>query len=273
MDQWLEGPVTSVVYGWRLERRDGVTLGFTSHDKDVIHNGLLLRSSPGMKPTTIVESVGFETDGLEVSGALTSDLIRQDDLARGKWDGARLEIFLFDWENPGSGQRLLAIGELGSISFSGNSFEVEFLGLGQLLDRAVVPQTSPYCRAQFCDSQCGLNRQRFSLIATVNRVLGDRIEFQSALPGPFGSHAFGELRWLNGSHNGIVVDIIASDANSVTMPQAPGAAIRPGDLVELLQGCDKQIATCATRFSNAVNFRGEPYLPGNDLLTRYPGAN
>jgi predicted phage gp36 major capsid-like protein len=23
---------------------------------------------------------------------------------------------------------------------------------------------------------------------------------------------------------------------------------------------------------SALNFRGEPYLPGNDLLTRYPGA-
>jgi len=30
--------------------------------------------------------------------------------------------------------------------------------------------------------------------------------------------------------------------------------------------------TCSARFGNAVNFRGEPYLPGNDLLTRYPGG-
>jgi len=43
-------------------------------------------------------------------------------------------------------------------------------------------------------------------------------------------------------------------------------------LVELVEGCDKSLATCATRFANAVNFRGEPYLPGIDLLTRYPGA-
>ena len=35
MDGWMEGPLTSVAYGWRLERADGVTLGFTSHDADV----------------------------------------------------------------------------------------------------------------------------------------------------------------------------------------------------------------------------------------------
>jgi hypothetical protein len=45
-----------------------------------------------------------------------------------------------------------------------------------------------------------------------------------------------------------------------------------GALVELIEGCDKSIATCAGRFANAANFRGEPYLPGIDLLTRYPGA-
>ncbi|MBN8804942.1 MAG: phage BR0599 family protein, partial [Sphingopyxis terrae] len=31
-------------------------------------------------------------------------------------------------------------------------------------------------------------------------------------------------------------------------------------------------ATGRSRFSNAVNFRGEAHLPGNDLLTRYPGG-
>ncbi|HEY6917055.1 MAG TPA: phage BR0599 family protein, partial [Allosphingosinicella sp.] len=45
-----------------------------------------------------------------------------------------------------------------------------------------------------------------------------------------------------------------------------------GDLVEIAEGCDRSFATCRTRFGNAVNFRGEPHLPGMDLLTRYPGA-
>ena len=45
-----------------------------------------------------------------------------------------------------------------------------------------------------------------------------------------------------------------------------------GALVEIEQGCDKRLATCSGRFGNAVNFRGEPWLPGIDLLTRYPGV-
>jgi uncharacterized phage protein (TIGR02218 family) len=45
-----------------------------------------------------------------------------------------------------------------------------------------------------------------------------------------------------------------------------------GALVELIEGCDKIFATCRDRFANGENFRGEPHLPGADLLTRYPGA-
>ena len=58
----------------------------------------------------------------------------------------------------------------------------------------------------------------------------------------------------------------------VTLREAPAFAAAAGTLVEVTEGCDRTLATCAGRFGNAANFRGEPYLPGLDLLTRYPGA-
>ena len=47
-------------------------------------------------------------------------------------------------------------------------------------------------------------------------------------------------------------------------------ALAPGTRALLREGCDHTLATCAARFGNAVNFQGEPFLPGNDLLARYP---
>lgn len=272
MDMWLAGPATSIAYGWRLERSDGVTLGFTSHDRDVMHDGLLLRASPGMQPTTIIASLGLENDGLDVRGALTSDAICGDDLAAGRWDAAYLEIFLFDWTAPDAGRRLLASGELGTISYSGDAFEAEFLGLKHVFDRAVVPQTSPSCRAGFCDAACGLNGQRFRHVATVLGAEGNHLALDMPADVAADGFAYGELRWLEGPNCGLSVDIWASDGRGITLPDAPESAALHGLRVELMEGCDKQIATCAARFSNAINFRGEPYLPGNDLLTRYPGA-
>jgi uncharacterized phage protein (TIGR02218 family) len=272
MDRWLAGPVTSGAFGWRLERSDGLTIGFTSHDRDVVHEGLLLRASPGMEPTTIVSSLGLENDGLDVRGALTDDAIRGHDLVAGRWDACYLEIFLFDWADPGAGRRLLASGELGAVSFSGDIFKAEFLGLKRVLDRAVVPQTSPSCRASFCDAACGLNRRRFHHLATVQDVEGNRLLLglpSSVIDNGF---AYGSIRWLDGPNCGLVSDVWSSDAAGVTLPRQPDGATATGSHVELIEGCDKQITTCSTRFANAINFRGEPYLPGNDLLTRYPGA-
>lgn len=271
-DAWLEGPVTSAAYGWRLERSDGVTLGFTSHDRDVVHDGLLLRASPGMKPTTIMESLGLEDDGLDVSGALTSDAISSADLMAGRWDGAYLEIFLFDWTEPAGGRRLLANGELGAISFSGEAFEAEFLGLKQALRQPVAPYTSPSCRAVFCDAGCGLNRQRFRHAATVSAVDGHRLSVAAMPTIVDNAFAYGEIRWLAGDNCGLAVPLAGSDTESVTLAYLPAFPLVVGDRVEIVEGCDKQISTCAGRFGNAVNFQGEPYLPGNDLLTRYPGA-
>lgn len=272
MDTWLEGPVTSVAYGWRLERSDGVTLGFTSHDCDVVQGGLLLQASPGMQPTTIVASLGLDDDGLDVRGALTSHAVRSDDLAAGRWDSAYLEIFLFDWAEPDAGRRLLANGELGEVSYSGDAFEAEFLGLKQVLDRAVVPQTSPSCRASFCDAACSLNSQKFRHLTTVTGVDGDRLMLDLPTGVVSGGFAYGSLRWLDSPNCGLSSDIWGSDAAGINLAQSPGADKLSGSRVELFEGCDKQLITCAIRFANSVNFRGEPYLPGNDLLTRYPGA-
>jgi uncharacterized phage protein (TIGR02218 family) len=271
-ETWLEGPLTSAAYGWRLERRDGVTLGFTSHDHDVEVDGLLLRASPGMMPSSITESLGLDTDGLDVRGALCADAIRADDLHAGRWDRALLSIFLFDWTQPDSGTRLLAMGELGAISFSGDAFEAEFRGPGAKLDRSVAPYASPMCRAEFCDAACGLNRSRFTHAAAVVAVSGDTLTIAAPNETVLPPHGFGKLRWIDGANCGLWADIVSHNGATVMLAMAPAFAVKPGARIELIEGCDKTMATCATRFGNAINFRGEPYLPGNDILTRYPGA-
>jgi uncharacterized phage protein (TIGR02218 family) len=271
-DPWLIGPVTSAAYGWRLERRDGVTIAFTSHDRDVEIDGVLHLSSPGMLPSSILESLGPETDGLEVKGNLDSAAIRVEDIEAGRWNRARLTIYLFDWNAPLTGKRMLATGELGEISYSSDGFDAELRGLTALFDRPVVPQTSPGCRAAFCDAECGLNRRRYAHELRIQQAIAEQIVFASPLPDASNAFAFGRLRWLDGANCGLISDIVSNTASQITLVRAPSFIPMTGARVELVEGCDKTLATCSTRFANAINFRGEPYLPGNDLLTRYPGA-
>ena len=66
--------------------------------------------------------------------------------------------------------------------------------------------------------------------------------------------------------------VIAAEGTVLQLAEVPSFAVAGAVRVRLTEGCDKQLATCRDRFANAINFRGEAHLPGNDLLTRYPGG-
>lgn len=263
--------LTTIAFCWRLERRDGVALGFTSHDRDLIAGGLRYRAAPGMLPSSISQSDGFDVDSLDVEGALTSDAIAAADLAAGRWDGAKVFIFMLDWEQPDAAPVAIARGELGDVSVKGGSFEAELRSPLALLDQPVVEQTSPECRARLGDGRCRVDmagRVRLTRIAT---LLGeDRLQVESAAGA--NAYAYGRLRWISGARSGLVCPVLRSEGTVLTLRDVPDTLGAPGDLVEISEGCDKSLATCSGRFANAANFRGEPHLPGLDLLTRYPGA-
>lgn len=277
----MNNDLKTLAYGLHIKRSDGVALGFTSHDQDHIIDGVILSSQPGLAPTKIISSVGTQSDGLDIEGALTSDALREEDLQNGRWNAAKTHIFLYDWANPDQKIITLARGELGEIRRRAGTFNAEFLGLTAQLDHEVAPVTSPNCRARFGDHHCKLSQQRFAHEIIVQRINADRIYVSGRLTGNVGDYAFGELRWLNGPATGISTYILDSDISSFSVIELPSEIAKlSNDEIDglnlracIIMGCDKSISTCSNRFQNSVNFRGEPYLPGNDLLTRYPGLN
>jgi len=271
MNEFLARPLATVALCWRLERRDGVALGFTSHDRDLAIGGLVYQAGPGMLPSAIALSDGFDADSVDIKGALTARAIAAADLGAGRWDGAAVTIFMVDWEDPEGETLAVARGELGEVSIRGSAFEAELRGPTASLDSPVVEQTSPECRAGLGDKRCRVDmagRTRLTRIAAV--AAEDVVEVEAAVAGD--AHSNGLLRWIGGANSGLDSAILRSDGPVMTLAEPPAFAPAAGDLVEIREGCDKSLATCAGRFGNAANFRGEPHLPGIDLLTRYPGA-
>jgi hypothetical protein len=84
----------------------------------------------------------------------------------------------------------------------------------------------------------------------------------------------GVLTWESGPNAGRAIEVEswtqATGHLELLLPM--GYAIETGDLFRLHPGCDKRLDTCIDRFANVLNFRGEPYLPGADLLMTYPDA-
>ena len=272
MASFLEPELATIAFCWRLERRDGVCLGFTSHDRDIQIGGLVYRTAPGMLPSAVTSSDGLEPDSLDVTGALTSDAITAADLRAGRWDGAALALFMVDWTAPSADQAALARGQLGEVSVRANGFEAELKGPTALLEQSVVEQTSPECRAQLGDRRCRVDMAGRVSVTRVSAVLADdEIEVED-IAGAANAYGYGRLRWLGGANTGLESAILSSIGPKLRLHEAPPFAFLVGELVEIREGCDKRFATCIDRFGNAENFRGEPHLPGMDLLTRDPGG-
>ena len=265
---WLQGALTTMALCWRLDRADGVTIGFTAHDRDLTIAGVVYRSSPGMLPSAIHQSDGFDVDTLDIDGALTSDAITEADLSAGRWDGATLSLFAIDWTDPAADPLQIARGEIGDVSISDDAFTAELRGPTALLERPVVEQTAPDCRATLGDRRCRIDLAPRTRIATVATAAGQGLTLDQAEPSA-NAYGYGRLRWLDGANAGLAAPIAASDGTGLTLRDPPAFVTVAGALVELVEGCDRRFETCCTRFANAANFRGEPFLPGLDLLTRY----
>lgn len=272
MADFLGAELTSLAFCWRVARRDGVCLGFTSHDRDLEIDGLAYRAAPGMLPSAVALSDGFAPATLDVGGALSGDAISAADLSAGRWDKAAVELFIADWSAPQEARLTLASGELGEVSLQGSGFEAELRGPTALLEKPVVELTSPTCRAMLGDRRCRVDMAGRVVATRIAAVVGEAVVEVAASAAGTNLYAHGRLRWIGGANSGLESQILSSAGTRLTLREAPHFTAAPGDLVELWEGCDKRFETCTGRFANAANFRGEPHLAGMDLLTRYPGA-
>ena len=259
----LEGVAT----WWRIERKDGITLGFTSHDRDLTFDGLTHRAAPGILPSAIRKTAALDGDSAEMHGPLSHGSISTSDLAAGRFDSARVSIGAVDWETLERTQ--LYAGSIGIVSEEENGFNADLLSAKAQLEADIIPRTSPTCRATFCGPGCTLSAQRFTTEAVVTGFDAERFAIRVA--GVAGAdYAFGSVRWLEGSNIGLTTDVIAVEGDELTLDAPLPEDIGVGTKLRLRQGCDHTLATCNQRFGNSANFQGEPFLPGNDLLSRYP---
>ncbi len=265
----LSKPLCALAFCWRLERRDGVAIGLTSHDRPLTVGGFRYAATPGVVPTAIRHGGDMDSAVMDVESALSVAALSEDDLAAGRWDGAAVSLHLTEWTEPGVLWLELASGTLGLVRQSDGAFSAALENGKTVFRRAVVPATSPGCRATLGDADCRVDMARRRRRVVVGSVAGDRVTIAGLDGAPY---AFGRLRWLGGSRCGLSEAVQAGSAGELLLAEAVDAAIAPGAPASIEEGCDKRLATCAARFANAANFRGEPFLPGNDLLTRYPGA-
>ena len=174
-----------------------------------------------------------------------------------------------DWRELAAAPIMLANGELADVTSRDEEFSAELRGVAWKLNEPICPSTSPHCRAELGDHACRVDLAGRSRRVSAVSWDGGEIEINADVDSRF---LFGRLRYRSGANCGAETIILGIDGPRLRPRDLPRADIESGAIIEIREGCDKRLQTCSERFANAANFRGEPHLPGMDLLTRFPGA-
>ncbi|WP_341989974.1 DUF2163 domain-containing protein [Azorhizobium sp. AG788] len=267
----LRGGVTTLCHGWRLTRRDGRVLGFTDHDRDLVVDGLVLHAASGIASSESTQAQGLSVTGTEVSGALSAVTLEEADLAAGQYDGAAIDLLLIDWSNPVS-HALLRRGTIGEVRREGQAFTAEVRALSDALNQTNGRVFGALCDADLGDGRCGVNLglSQFRADGSVVAVDASGRMQVAGLWHPDGWFTRGRCRFTTGANTGFITEVKVHDLDAgiaaLQLWQRPPAPVLPGDAFDITAGCDKTFATCRDRFSNALNFRGCPHMPGNDFV-------
>jgi len=266
--------ITTLAHAWRVRRRDGESFGFTDHDRALVVDGLVHEPLSGVRANAIEKSLGLAVDAASFSGALSAEAITEDDLARGVWDGARIDLYRVDWSAPELKLHLFS-GALGEVRRGPIGFEVEVRGLQAAFNAPVGRVYARSCDADLGDLRCGVEMMNSAyrgegVVAAVIDARAFRASGLSSFSNGWFTH--GRLVWSAGGGAEIGVHRRESGAALIELLDAGGPALSLGAAFTITAGCDKTHAMCRAKFSNVQNFRGFPHMPGPDAVIAGPVA-
>ena len=82
----LDDGTTTLSWCWRISRADGVTLGFTDHDRVLTFDGTGFEPESGFAASEVRSGSDLSVDAQDATGVLTSDRITETDIIDGRWE-------------------------------------------------------------------------------------------------------------------------------------------------------------------------------------------
>ena len=203
----IESGAATLCHVWRLERADGVVMGFTDHDRDLVVDGVVCRAASGWSAGAAEGSVGLAAGSSAAAGVLDDAALTDADITAGLYDGATVEVFRVDWQRPDLGVRLW-VGTLARIRHETGRFLADLDGPLAALERVVGRTFGRSCDAVLGDRRCGVDAAAVAAAggcdkrwATCVGVFGNGINFRG-FPGIPGDDFLTASPVVGGRHDG-----------------------------------------------------------------------
>jgi uncharacterized phage protein (TIGR02218 family) len=275
------GPTTTLCKLMRLERTDGVVMGFTDLDINVMYDDgdgpVDYDASQGMLPSTISMQGALTVENAEVAGLLANldTGINPQDVRAGLYDYAKLRIYQVNYADLTMGHEWLGKGSLGECTIQDGQVISEYRGLAQPLQQNVCQLYSLTCRAQYGDAKCGA-----TLVWTNGTVTAQgadpTTQFHTDLAAADNYYVPGAIQFLTGKNAPRTLEVIGFASGQVSLLLPLYYPPEPGDTFRIRIDCPKTQAGCTDprRDRWPLYFRGEPLIPVADSQAiQTPGAS
>lgn len=268
----LTGALSKIATCMWLQRQDGNVYGFTTHDQTLTIDGVDYEPAASFNPTDIASANNLDTDNLSVEGVIDSTTLTEDELRAGYWDYARFRIFQVNWNDLTMGDKKDRAGHLGNVSVHRQTFVAELLGLMEAYATSIGELSTPMCRASLGDRRCKVDITAIGSPPASGVVTGTIVTADTDF---FTLHDAARTEADGYFDEGVITIHYASGDLSYEVKayvvgtwitKTPWAYDATGIDYTMTRGCNRRFETCRDVFNNVVNFRGEPWLKGNDKL-------
>jgi uncharacterized phage protein (TIGR02218 family) len=265
------GDTTSLCRLFVLTQLDGTITYFTDAQQSVTVSSQAYEPAAGVSVGALQLRVNEAAGALTITvAAVDGGTIGFDDLLRGAYDNAELRFYIADHSDPDDERLEIWRGWFTRIEMNERGeARVEINGLLHKARYFITEEYSPVCRAQFGDSRCGINLATYTRTGTVVSASGYQVTLSLDSAAPTGGFALGSIVATSGANVGRGIEIRSwnNGTSTATCFVQPGLAFQTGDTVSIVAGCDFTTgASGCGKYSNILNFRGEPFVPGQDAV-------
>jgi uncharacterized phage protein (TIGR02218 family) len=249
-----------------MSLKSGKILLFTDADEDMFFDNQIYVCGSYFTPNKVFSSNELAEDNFIISGIIDGKFIKREDLILGDFADCYIEIFLVDIYAPCKKKIALKTGWFGEIKFTRNHFVAQINSLSSKTNNIVGQCYSSSCRAEFADQYCKLNKEEYLTRGSITELAGANSFLDTKRQEPEEYYSKGILTFTSGKNEGRKFNINSYQESKITLDSIFDSDLEIGDEYIIIAGCNKALSTCINKFNNAINFRGEPFIPNKSKL-------
>lgn len=238
-----------------------LTYYLASGTRDLVISGRRYTASPIRRGEAPVSSSG-ESGARELSFTLpVSHALAQRFMQNG-CPPKQVFVNVYRYQGTSATAEIQHRGVVTSMAPDGNlaHFRVPARSAEVMAKRLPTVTAGKSCPWILYDEQCTLARGSFTSTVTATYVDDRTVKATVTLTDQYA--LYGELEHVSSGERMTILDQPVSVAGVTTFTiQMPIAELQVGDSIKVYAGCDHQITTCQSKFSNRLNFGGFPQLP------------